>query len=424
MAYLQKILQQPRNRIVLEILLIVILIAMALRGVVLHPDSDGYINGDITRSALYPTIIHCFLLLSSAHGLFLLVLFQLLLGGVAILKTIDVLQNLYHFRDLLRWTIAVVLLVPYVGGALGNDILTEGIAYPIFLFGISSFLIGIRYKRNKDFLVFLIYITLLVLTRRQFLFLYIVFGIAIVWLYVTKAQLRKSVLIAGFILSLLASTLLEKSYHFVVNGRFETAPFGGMHMAIAPIYLSSPQDTVYFTDTLQRSIFIGTRLAAQDHGLIPDEDEIFRPYAYAMNFDKILYGDLLPVLGKHNCLDPVANDRMLAAMAYILIERHWMRFIHLYGNNVIYYFGGYFFCTLVVLCFFLSLFHVIKTPSDFFSTDSFFILLTAIGNVTATCLFIFVQKRYSMYTDVFIVVLLMIAFEYSLRNWLQKNQPV
>ncbi|HZV11975.1 MAG TPA: hypothetical protein VFA55_02075 [Candidatus Kapabacteria bacterium] len=406
----------------LSVLLISLLAVLARHGVVMHPDSDGYIQGDITRSALYPSLIHMFLFLSGTHGLLLLIIFQFLLGYVAITKTVNTLQNVFEFQDYLRWFVVPILLIPYVGGLLGNVILTEGIAYPIFMLGMCSLLSGIRYKRGKDFLMYLVYVTLLVLTRRQFLFLYVVFVVLVIWLYLTKAQMRKGVLILGFVASLLASTFLEKSYHLAMNQRFEAAPFGGMHFAIAQLYLSSPQDSVCFNDALQRSVFVETRHDIEQDKLIPDEDEIFNPFAYSLSFDKILYGHLLPILGKHNSLDPVLNDQMLTSMGLTLMEHNWKRFLHLYANNVIFYFGGYYFCALVGVLFLFSFYRSISSPFEFITAASFFVLLTAIGNVTATCLFIFLQKRYSMYTDAFVILLIMIVLDRGFQNW-KKNTP-
>jgi hypothetical protein len=233
--------------------------------------------------------------------------------------------------------------------------------------------------------------------------------------------MKRSALIIGFVLSIVASAVLEKSYNYVVHGQFIISPFGGMHFVIAPLYLSSPQDSALFADTLQRSIFAETRKAMDENNLVPDEAELFNSYAYYLRFDKILRNHLLAIVAKHGCSDPVQTDQMLTAMACTLIKHNWMRQLHLYGNNIISYFGGYYFCALVGMLFLLSLYLSILHPNNSFSAISFVIMLAAIGNITATCLFISVQKRYSIYTDAFVVALIMIAVDHCFRIWSKKN---
>jgi len=313
------------------------------------------------------------------------------------------------------------MVIPYFSGTLGNAILTEGISYPFFLLGTCSLLSGIYNKREKDFLVYLVYITLLVLIRGQFLFLYVVFPFIIVWLYRTNAKARIGMLAACCILSIFTGTLLERTYHLLANQRFITTPFGGMQIAIAPMYLSTPQDSLLFSDTLQKSIFTETRAGMVSHNLIPEGWELYFPYAFALNYDKILYTELMPTLNIHGCLDPVENDRIMNNIALTLIKHNDISFLHLYVNNVIYYFGGVYYCVVVCLFLVFALYFTIKHPANVFSSASFFILLMAVGNATATCLFIFVQKRYTIYTDPFIMVLLLIAVSRCFQSYFQNE---
>lgn len=76
MKFYKLLRHQPRNMHILHLLLLCVFAGLVSQGVVFYPDSQGYIEGHIYRSALYPSIIHVFLFLSSAHGLWLLIIFS------------------------------------------------------------------------------------------------------------------------------------------------------------------------------------------------------------------------------------------------------------------------------------------------------------------------------------------------------------
>jgi uncharacterized membrane protein len=78
---------------------------------------------------------------------------------------------------------------------IGNSILSESLAYPIFLIFIIFFIKSIFGKKNyfKNFLLSLIFFSLLVLTKKTFLILVPVYFLSLIVELIFSKELKKAI---------------------------------------------------------------------------------------------------------------------------------------------------------------------------------------------------------------------------------------
>ncbi len=123
-----------------SVLALVILFAACLKqGAILAPDSLGYISGDFLRSAGYRSSLK---LMENVFGLanfFPIVVLQMIAVFLAVFVMAKTLMRIFQLPALLLPVLLLILSSPYLGHT-GNYILTEGFAYPLFLFTMSFLL--------------------------------------------------------------------------------------------------------------------------------------------------------------------------------------------------------------------------------------------------------------------------------------------
>ena len=85
-----------------------------------------------------------------------------------------------------------LLLMPYWGPLrVGNKILSEGFAYPLFLLALGHLLTALVQRRSRGFWFFFLFTGRSVLNRPQFLFLYPVGIAAVGWACVAWGQWKR-----------------------------------------------------------------------------------------------------------------------------------------------------------------------------------------------------------------------------------------
>ena len=374
------------------------------RGVILAPDSNGYIDLSLCRPPVYPLVINFFTSLL-ATKLFTVVVFQLLFGHIAIYYFINTLQQEFKFNHKLKYLLTAILITPYLG-KVGNYILTESICYPTFLFCFTFLINSIIHKSLKYFFYTIILTIILTLTRGQFLFIYPVLGIYLINIYIDnkhyyKLYARKKTMITLVIAAILLTPILEKSYHYYVNDRFILTPFSGIHLLTPPLYLADISAQQYIQDPFLKKIFINMHSKMQEEKLTYQHavGVIDPPYHFYSSYDRIVYKIIEQTFNTNNIYDMEQINIQCNKLAIILFKNNWYNTIKHCILNATGYLGNYYHALLIVLTLFTSLFAYYQTRNNHLLI-TFYATIMLLSNAMLISIIQTPRNRYSFYTEI------------------------
>ena len=157
-----------------NILFIIPFIILIFFNLVEHNDSISYIDNYARRPFLYPIIIDFFQIMSEDYFEFFLKIFQIFIGAYSVIYFLNFYEKKFNPDKILKSIIFLILIFPFINPSmpLANSVLSEAIAYPLFLFFLTFFLNFIidQYKK-ENFIKLLFLIFLLISTRSQFYFI-------------------------------------------------------------------------------------------------------------------------------------------------------------------------------------------------------------------------------------------------------------
>ena len=391
-------------------------------GPIQAPDSYTYIHGNEVRSPLYPLIIQM------VNGnLSLLVLLQLALGLFAAHYLLVTLKEIFRFTIDIAIIVLCLLLYPYCHVLapsvfyMGNYILTEPICYPLFLLALAFLFKGITQGKLSQYIAFIVFSGLLVLTRRQFLFLYPIF--AIVFCYVVliqKPNFSKILLLAIFVSSILFTNVLEKTYQYVQHGKFVTIPFTGKQMLISALFVAKEQDEKLFHDPTQKEFFINVheKMSAMQITFKYRQSLVKNYISYYEYFNYVLHGVVPEVLKSMNLKDVYVNNAMFLDITFRLIQSNFKDYVKLYVKNIQVNMGSRSFVLFLISMYMFSFLYCLRYGNAWALV--FFLTVTMhIGNYMLVGLVEPIKWRYSLYTNFPLAALLAIF----VGNGMKKCKP-
>jgi hypothetical protein len=416
-ALVKRLLGDDKGQIVLRLSSFVVFIFIWLSaGVRLEGDSGSYIDGSILRSPLYPLIIKLF---SSIDGsLYLLILFQLLLGLYAIHIFLGALRKIFDFDIIIQTLVLAFIALPYYFITvnqrffIGNLIMTESICYPLYLLASAAIIRAVIEQRLKFYLHFVLLMALLILTRRQFLFLYPFFAIVWLALFIQKEKIPFSrfVLLGIFILSIIATNMLERTYQYVRHDRFTTIPFTGRQLLVIPMFVAREDDKDLFNDEERRDIF------SLVYKYMADEDIAFSELgsislnvysAYERHYNHISHylipGSAQAVLGDR--YDEYAMDEHAVKISLALMKRHFKDYLRVYLKNIEVNSGRKAIVFFFFFLFVLTLINYIRLRSKVLLI-LLFAFIMQLGNYMLIALVEPIVWRYTVYTSQVMFVLI------------------
>jgi len=394
-----------REQFLLSAFLGVLFIFLMIKGPLLAPDSGSYIGKSELRSVLYSLFSQTYPFLKG----YLTLTVQLLLGiyaGITLLKSLD---KIFHLSNTLAAFLTLLFFLPYYGPtAFGNFILSEALCYPFFLLFSAAFLEGIFLKKTSLVLRSLLWAGLLVLTRRQFVFLYpigILF-LAYAWVF-EKKGFQKGKLVLGILGLFIGNELLERGYHLIYHNHFAHVPFTGIQMAVAPLYVSKAEDKAAFnSDAELKKIFSETFDRLKEKKLLSESlergkvaYEIYYYYHFLDNYNAIEWQNLGPVIVENGIIDMYKTDPLMLKMVKTLIPLNLKSYLTLYAHNIILNMGGYIaFGVFIFLTF--SAFYWYLRERHLYALLYFFVSLMTIGNYCLIALVEPAMHRYTIYTNI------------------------
>ena len=207
-------------------------------------DSFSFINYGSQRPPVYPL----FLLLQEAvlgSGYLKYVhLPQILIGVAAIVFFCRTVRATFALSHLVTFSVSAVLAICYLRyPPVGNYVLSEGPALPLFVLFTAFVIRAVADHRFADYSAVFILANLLVLTRHQFLFVY---PFCLLLLLYQLWTIRRLKLWLGLLFVLagvsVATHVLERGYHYVLTGTASAFPLSGLQLGGIAFYVAKPEN--------------------------------------------------------------------------------------------------------------------------------------------------------------------------------------
>jgi hypothetical protein len=389
---------------------------LAWQGPSIAPDTASYLADNPIRSPGFPLILNAYQGLFGYDNFQYLNWVQLIFGFAAVSYFVRKLKTIFMLSEWPSFLVTLVLLFPFYGpGRFANFILTEAFCYPLFLIIVAEILEGVSFKSSKALLYALFWTGIIVIVRRQFLFLYPAFVILFLYLvFWERKQFKFYLLSFSLIVSILVPNLFEKTYQYIHHGKFTTVPFTGMQLIIAPLYLAKESDAELFDNPTEREIFETVRNKIEAEHLnfeALNETSYFHTSAYTHfyeSYNPICWGTLAVVLSELGIHDPYEIDQITSKMAIMLILNNVKGFLVLYLLNIIFNIGGLHFALFLGVSALLAFSSFIIKRETLTQAYLLSLLLTA-GNYSLVALVEPILPRYSVYTDMVLVSILIVC---------------
>lgn len=410
-----------------------------LTGPIMEPDSYSYLHLTIIATPGYPVFLYGFkkVLGEDYFGIVVVVvqLFFLLLSIWYFIKFLT--KSLVIKNNLIIIALDIILLVSlWIPSLLiANRIVAEGLSYAVFLWMITFFIKTVLEKHRKSLLLFLASLFFALLLRSQFLFTLPPFLVIFVWFwYRDKKDFFRIISVITLILLPMLTSIVDKTFHFLVANRFENTSNTGVQLMASPFFVADPDDFTIYDNPKDQEYFKYLYTNAHKKELL---DDYYKPlfndnvYSYFHeHYVDLSYG-VLSLKGREflknqykDATDSdllILNNKKLIDLAMPLIWENFSKWLLLFFYNVLHAFGSVYQLILYVLLLVLSAVAFIRHQGKIELIAMLFILL-AFSNVVLVCLVEHSIDRYMLYHRWMLPVLVLLL----LNEWINKSkkQPV
>ena len=394
-------------------------------GPVIRNDTKTYLSMDAFRDPVYPLFLKFCRLFGSNFGLKIAVVIQLLFGAFSIYSLLKYIKSKFNIQPFVVFILSLVLMFPYFhvpmfnsgSASIGNYLMTEALAYPLFLIIIRYFIETIFDKNGKKAIIVISLTALLMLVRGQFKFMYVVDFAMIAYLLYANRNTKKALILCGLVIGCSVITnLFDRTYHLALHGKFVTTPFGGNQLFTPVLFFAKPGDENLFKDSTDKNIVRGMIQRVQEYR--------------ANNDDKNHQDDLYHIKKDYNfisweaCCHPLMDmykdktdmekwdivNKKAFTISSTLGHKYRNALILLYVENVKEQLGQITNWFFILMFSFVSLFYFLRKPLNSIFALVIFTLMIIWGNVLLVCLLETSEFRYNIYclslcTTVLIILL-------------------
>lgn len=410
---------------------------VGMTGPVIEPDTGSYYHLDIITTPGYPAFLYGFKKIFSAHYGWYVIFIQLLIVLVSSHYVIKTFQKYFQSSHIILFFMEVLFLLPIVlpEYLVVNRIVSEALAYPIFLMIMSLLLDGLLANNTKYLWRCFIAVGIGILVRPQFNFILpvilIIFGYE--W-FRTKNLKRFGSLIVSLVLLPFVILILNKSYHYLVQGYFTNTANTGVLIMTLPMYVADANDYKVYEDPRQQAYFNYVYAEAKKTKVLEDyakpkyNENGYRHFhdIYAELSFGVLSGKgrafLYPEApGTSKAV--IGNNAFLIDMYWPLLVDNFSKVMTLFYHNFLHAFHGWYMIILHLLIVVIAFYYWIKERSAL-SLISLFLLLSVFSNTILVCSMLHSIDRYFMYHQWALPVLLLLAmnpFNARINTIPQKN---
>ena len=289
--------------ILLVVLCVYYLSFLAVCGVIICGDSFYFQTGSVRVSPVYPIVISLFRAIFSESGYeYPLIIFQELIMAYAVFSFTDALEKTTGTGRVIRWLTAgliafffyafrVILIGRDTDTVFCNAILSEGIAYPLYLFVVKYLFLALQEKKAGFLIPATVFTFLLTSTRGQMYWLLI--ALLIVFLTVTRGRslrVRAKALIAAG-LFVFCTFALSIGYHYFRSGSVTSTTQASETFLTTVLYESAPEDIEKLDiGDMEKGILTDTLEYSKSNGWLSDSapSDLIGAYRhYEDSFDRI-----------------------------------------------------------------------------------------------------------------------------------------
>jgi hypothetical protein len=389
-------------------------------GIIISPDSQGYLEMSLIRSCGYPFFIAFHRILFGEYYIEALLITQFGIIASASFYLTQCIKKTTHLNKWFLLLLFIVLLTPILyEDRIANALLSEALAYSLYLTIVGSTLIAVINKKYVYFYFSFVLTYFLILVRGQFLFLIPVFWIAIL---ISDHKLffkKKNVLLVltTFLIPALV-IVTDVFYHNTKHNQETTTPWTGIQIVALPFFVSNQNDYTIFETPQQQDYFkyiykkLNQKKLLLKH--VPGKDDkidfFWSNYVYMCN--STISDNGIDFFNKSLSLDQrtVLNDKMTTSLALPLIKKNLKEYSLVYIKNI---FKGFhssknFLLFLIILS--LGIFLFLKTRN----TISKFIITTTIitfGNIVLVSAVEPTINRYVFYNNWTLIIIVLLLFQ-------------
>ncbi len=397
-----------------------------LKPIELLKDSSGYLEMSLIRSPLYPIFINAIQNIFGDYFLTAAVCIQFLLLAIAVFFLISNFRKIFSLPSFWYLFLALLLLSPALYEVnVSSRILSEAIAYPLYLIVFCLFIQSFSETKIRPLLVSLPYLLLLLLTRGQFIYLAVVgFLLTLYILWKQKDAIRQSWILVTFILLPLIANFTDKTYHYVVHQHFVTTPWTGIHLITPALFVANESDVSVFSSKEEKSFFTDIYRQLEEKGLTLSslkENNTESTIFYIQNFTKIANGTVFNE-GRYFFGSPIDDaetfiklDSLTKKMTLPLTLKNFVKWSKLYYQNFAFGLNGSRYVMLYFFLLIIALFSVFKIPS---SEIKFILLgsLLTLFNIGIVAIGMHTIKRFTFYNDWILFFILFILIDLLLKK--------
>ena len=390
-------------------------------GILYFPDSDGYLNMDIYRSAGYPLFLQIHRFIFGANYLAVVVIIQLLFVLYSCLHFVQSLKKTVLQNNYFLFLVFFILCVPlFYEFKLANKIMSEALAYPLYLLSLSQLILGIFRKSVRNFYFGLLFILAAIFVRGQFLYVVVVYFVSILIVFKSILLQKDKILLLACTFSLpFIAVATDISYHYFKHDIATTTPWTGIQIATMPFFVADTDDANLFIDEYEKRYFAFIHKKISDKKLLFDQvpkrnKEVmtfyFEKYTFICNGTINADGEIFFNNLSTDNEKVVANDKMSAKMVLPLILDNYEKYIKMYFRNIAFGFGSnkYFLMYILLACF--SFYHIIKNDKSFLWIV-FIGSLCTIGNILLVSFAEPSESRYVFYNNWVLITIFIVLFD-------------
>lgn len=420
-----KNMQNILESYVIPFLFVGFFIFSLIQGPQFQADSGSYELGSIIRIGMYPLTIALFKAIFKTYAFNFLVLFQVCLTIVSIHLLTKFLKKQFNLSFWIYCLGVSFFLFPAVTNGAEYFIISESLAYPLFLLSLLFFFKFVGDKKNINAIAFAVLLFCLCFTRQQFVFFYVVAFVygAYIIVFEKKFKSARNIIIVS-VISLSTFFISERTYHYLFHGHFAGTPFVGTQLLMRPLFVASSDSLKKFEDPKQRLFLNETVDELMKREIISPDSPIKEIYMYEYLYNTMYHKISAAIWGKvwaKDILNKEHNkqlsdfevhqiiDHNAMLMGIHLVKNNFVTFANHYIKDVIRGMGGYF---SVVLLGIISIFCLITVFLSATANNHIYIftLLSALmhlGNSSLVCLFEPPLTRYTYMTGAVLSVMIL-----------------
>lgn len=392
-------------------------------------DTPTYVNMTIDREPVYPLFLLFFRTIFKKEEVYLLiaVLFQGLLMAYAIYSfskyiTEKFKLNIYEGIFIECIFLAVSLLCRFAakrGSMYSNSILSESLAYPLFILFFRYLLQHLYDNDNKSLLTASVLSFVLISTRKQmYLSLFLLIIVFVYQMIITKRIKSVYKVLSICLLVIGSNKLLDYTYNYAIRGIKATHTSSDRFLTTVVFYCSTKENASSIKDEETRTIFVNISQECEKKGLLKTNIN-GGWYEYAMhfcdNYDLIQLHNMWPMEKEYALSLYKVNDNEaeLIVDSYnkeiigSLVPKIWPVMLHTFACNFllglmttvaavksVFKYYMYFICLAYLA---LMILYLIKRKDDDTTKLSVVVFLSVVMNVGIVSMVIFPQTRYTIY---------------------------